>query len=163
MDKSLIFFGFNVWGKTEPMTLTKASTIIEEIIDSIVEDANSKIEKLSFSDYGYIHPIEFEVYKMAGKKELFTIGTFAFICNGIEEFRKLKLMFPESKVERTKECAKLPELVYYSSLNMDRIPNKNNHIVRVRYDSSLKTNDKTFNTFYNASKHKAANSFISAL
>jgi len=163
MDKSLIFFGFNVYGETKPMNLEKASMYIKAIIDDIVKDAKAKTEQLSFSEYGHIHPIEFEVHKASGKKNLITIGTFAFVCNDIESFRKLKLMLPEKNIKKVKIDANYFEVVHHNSLNMARLPERNNHIVRIRYESSLKTNDKRFNTFYNCENNKVGNGFATVL
>ena len=163
MDKSLIFFGFNVCGETKPMTLEKASMYIKAIINDIVSDAKSKTKQLSFSEYGYIHPIEFEVHKASGKKNLITIGTFAFVCNDIESFRKLKLMIPEKSIKKVKADANYLEVVHHDNLNMARLPERNNHIVRIRYDSSLKINDKTFNTFYNVENGKVGYGFATVL
>ena len=75
----------------------------------------------------------------------------------------MKLMVSERRASEIKKEVGLYELVYYTKLNMNKIPDKNDHIIRVRYNSHLKTNDKRFNTFYNVSKHKAGNGFTTVL
>jgi 23S rRNA maturation mini-RNase III len=163
MDKSLILFGFNITSNIATVSLEAASKHIEEIIDFFRESAESKIDSSAIASYGQIHPIEFEVYKASSGIEVIGIGTFAFECNDIETFRKMKLMVSERRATEIKKEVGLYELVYYTKLNMSKIPDKNDHIIQIRYNSHLKTNDKRFNTFYNVNKHKAGNGFTTVL